>query len=69
MNDILYASLAVHDSHNKAAHKVDKGDDNGDNGIALYKLGGTVHGAEEVSFPLDFRPAFPCLLFVDKAAV
>ena len=69
LHDILYASLAVHDSHNKAAHKVDKGDDNGDNGIALYKLGGTVHGAEEVSFPLDFRPAFPCLLFVDKAAV
>ena len=57
-------AFAIHDD---ATHQVDEGGDQGHDGVALDELGGTVHGAEEVRFPLDVAAALPGGLFVNKA--
>ncbi|MPN00657.1 hypothetical protein SDC9_147853 [bioreactor metagenome] len=53
-------------NHN-AADEVDKGDDQRHDGVALHKLGSTVHCAEEICLALNFAAAQPGGLLIDQA--
>ena len=69
MQEFRHGPLSVDHTHQEAPDEVDKGGYDGEDGVALYKLGSTVHGAEEVGASLNIQAAFPGLFLVDDAGV
>ena len=67
LHDLPKGTHMIQEAHDDAPHQVDEGGDDRHDRVALDELGSTVHGAEKVGFPLDFRAAGARLLFVDQA--
>jgi len=62
-------TAAAHHTDDNAADEVNEGGDDGHDGVALYELRSTVHGAVEVSLALDIASALLRLFLVDYSGV
>ena len=60
--------IALHHTNNNTSNKVNGGDKDGHNRIALDDLSCTIHCAIEVRFFLNLITANTCFLFCDKAS-
>ncbi len=59
--------LMLENADHDAADDIDHGDDDTGHGIAAHEFRGTVHGAEEARFLLDFLAADLGLFLIDQA--